>query len=110
MSSFKLSRPEFMEPFPSSSYKTKSVSSILGKRKYDEFKQNKEVDGFDDERYGQHIDATFFSNHVGHGVYFENNKVPTNTPVDKKNNLKNEEKEILEWCEYYLANRNLFKV
>jgi hypothetical protein len=110
-SSFKLCRPEFMEPNPCLSYKTNSTYSILGKRKYDDaFGKNKEVEGYDDQRYGQHIGATFFDTHYGHGVYVENYKVPTNTPVDKKNNFKDGEKEILEWCEYYLANRNFFKV
>jgi hypothetical protein len=54
------------------------------KRKYnDAFNANT----FDDARFGQHIDDEFFKKNVS----------------DSKTSV--EEKEILEWCKYYLANR-----
>ena len=56
-----------------------------GKRKYnDAFR----ADSFDDARFGQHIDNEFFKTNVSDSKSLE------------------EEKAILKWCEYYLANRD----
>ena len=89
-----------------------SVSvSILGKRKFnDAFDSNT----FDDARYGQNIDTDFFNKNVGHSVsQVSENKVPKNN-IERKDdeNISSheDELEILKWCEYYRANRNLFNV
>jgi hypothetical protein len=108
-------RAPFMSPKPVSP-KRNNVSntnlvSILGKRKFnDAFDANT----FDDSRYGQHIDANFFDKNVGHAVpQVAEKKSPFNN-FERKSSVKsfsNEEvQEILNWCEYYRANRNLFNV
>ena len=73
--------------------------STLGKRKFhDAF----ESETFDDSRYGQHISSDFFDKNVGH------NSIQISE--ERKIFTLSQEKEILEWCEYYLANKNLFNV
>ena len=60
-----------------------------GKRKYnDAFNANT----FDDARFGQHIDNEFFKTNVSDSKLFVG------------------EDEILKWCQYYLANRNVYKM
>jgi len=76
---------------------TTNVVSILGKRK---FNHAFESESFDDDRYGQHITSDFFDKNVGHDVILSKQKTYT----------FEEEQEILQWCEYYLANKNLFNV
>ena len=76
---------------------TTNVVSILGKRK---FNHAFESESFDDDRYGQHITSDFFDKNVGHDVIQSKQKTYT----------FEEEQEILQWCEYYLANKNLFNV
>jgi hypothetical protein len=44
------------------------IPSVLGKRKFDE---TFDMQIFEDERYGQHISSSFFQNAVGHNVYYE---------------------------------------
>ena len=60
-----------------------------GKRKYNDAFH---ADTFDDARFGQHIDDEFFKTNVS----------------DSK--LLVGEDEILKWCQYYLANRNLYRM
>ena len=82
--------------------------SILGKRKFnDAFHEQT----FDDARYGQHIDINFFQANIGHSV---SQKQSSEKDIERKEVVKTfsykEEQEILDWCEYYRANRNLFNV
>ena len=69
--------------------------TILGKRKFNDAFHEKT---FDDSRYGQHIDTDFFNKNVGHSV------------IERKENVKNysyqEEEDILQWCQNYLASKN----
>jgi hypothetical protein len=85
-----------------------NLVSILGKRKFnDAFDSNT----FDDSRYGQHIDANFFDKNVGHTV--SEKKIHLNNferKEETKTFTREQEQEILNWCEYYRANRNLFNV
>lgn len=79
-------RPPFMSPKPVSPKRSQQVAvSILGKRKYQDAFDD---DTFDDVRYGQHISSNFFETNVGHCV-------------------TQKESEILDWCEHYLANKNI---
>ena len=82
--------------------------SILGKRKFNDAFHEKT---FDDSRYGQHIDTNFFQANIGHSV---SQKQSSEKDIERKEVVKTfsykEEQEILDWCEYYRANRNLFNV
>jgi hypothetical protein len=85
-----------------------SPVSILGKRKFnDAFEEQT----FDNSRYGQHIATDFFNKNVGHCVI---QKQSSQKDIERKEDVKSlsseAEKEILEWCQYYRANRNLFNV
>ena len=96
-------RPLFMSPKVShyglkgslDGLKPVSVST-LGKRK---FHHAFESETFDDSRYGQHISSDFFDKNVGHNSI--------QIPEERKIFTTSQEKEIIEWCEYYLANKNL---
>jgi hypothetical protein len=82
-------RDLFMSPKPVSPKRIPLVST-QGKRQFqDAFKS----DTFDDDRYGQHISCDFFKTKVSSD--YEERKTFTSL----------QEKEILEWCEYYLANK-----
>jgi len=61
-----------------------------GKRK---FQDSFESDTFDDDRYGQHISSDFFK--TKNSSDNEERKIFTSL----------QEKEILQWCEHYLANK-----
>jgi hypothetical protein len=79
-------------------------NSILGKRKFnDAFDSNT----FDDSRYGQHIDTDFFNKNIGHPV---SQKQSSEKVIERKDNVKNysyeEEQEILQWCQNYLASKS----
>ena len=95
-------RPEFMTPIPKM-----NLVSVLGKRKYEEA-----FETCDDERYGQHIDGEFFRENVGHGVL----QVETDAAIDDFRAMLDAvfsqpgPVDIIEWCEFYLKNKNLFKV
>ena len=82
--------------------------SILGKRKFNDAFHEKT---FDDSRYGQHISSDFFYKNIGHSV---SQKQSSEKDIERKEVVKTfsykEEQEILDWCEYYRANRNLFNV
>jgi hypothetical protein len=106
-------RPMFMsheglKPVSPKRNNNQYVVSVLGKRKFnDAFDTNT----FDDSRYGQHIDANFFDKNVGHSV--AEKKISLNNferKEEAKTFTREEEQEILDWCEYYRANRNLFNV
>jgi len=79
--------------------------SLLGKRKFN--------DAFDEvvyenERYNQHIASDFFDKNTGHNVY-----VPYDLEegeIYEEHATSYNEKEILEWIEFYKNNRNLFRV
>ena len=99
-------------------YRSPFVSpvSILGKRKFNDVFEEQT---FDDSRYRQHIDTDFFNKNVGHSVtQVSENKVPANkvpvNNIERKEGTKilsyQEELELLNWCDYYRANRNLFNV
>ena len=106
-------RPLFMSPKPVSPKRNNNqyAVSVLGKRKFnDAFDANI----FDDSRYGQHIATDFFDKNVGHTVtQVAEKKIPLNN-FERKEGIKTfsnqEVQEILDWCEYYRANRNLFNV
>ena len=73
-------RAIFMSPKPVSQ----------GKR---QFQDAFESDTFDDDRYGQHISSDFFKTKNSSGN------------EERKKFTSLQEEEILQWCEYYLANK-----
>jgi len=93
--------------------KKNEKQSVLGKRKYD-----KAFDEYtyDDLRYGQHIGKDFFQNNCGNncsnwqaleeGEIYEPKNIKQAANINKNLDVQ----EILSWCEYYLANRSLFKI
>ena len=94
-------RPAFMTPAPN-----RNFVSVLGKRKYEEA-----FETCDDERYGQHIDGEFFRENIGHGVLH----AETDAAIDDFRAMldalvSHGPEDIVEWCEFYLKNKNLFNV
>ena len=69
----------------------------IKKRKFDEAFAS---ETFEDTRYGQHISAEFFVKNTADQQVVSPSRTFTVQEAD----------EILEWCAYYLANRNLFNV
>lgn len=111
-------RPPFMEPKPVSPKRRRPILkqretqtdthivSILGKRKLSE-------EGGDDERYGQHIGSDFFVINVGHNVVQEHDweaEIQSEGRRERDSESKYDPEEILKWCQFYLANRNMFNV
>ena len=105
-------RPEFMTPAPVSPKRNNNKfahldgQTVLGKRKYEEA-----FETCDDERYGQHIDGEFFRENVGHGVL----QAETDAAIDDFRALleaavSHGPEDIIEWCLFYLKNKNLFNV
>ena len=89
------------------SYKfNNNLVSIIGKRKFNDAFDNLT---FDDSRYGKHIDTYFFKENIGHCVV-QAHEERKESETKSKTFSYEEEQEILNWCEYYRANRNLFKV
>lgn len=82
-------RTLFMSPKPVSPKRMQFLSTQC-KRK---FKDSFESDTFDDDRYGQHISCDFFKENIASGH------------EERKTFTSLQEKEILQWCEYYLANK-----
>jgi hypothetical protein len=94
----------------------KVQQSVLGKRKFDKaFDEHT----YDDLRYGQHIGKDFFQNNYGNncsnwqqvleeGEIYEPKHIREAANVNKS--LELDAQEILSWCEYYLANKSLFKI
>jgi len=123
-------RPDFMSPIPKSPKRvkaTEAVSPVLGKRKYkDAFNEAT----FEDARYEQHIGIDFFETNMGHTVIQQANTtefqratdkliedfrrdIQTALPIlrrERDSESKYDQAELLAWCEYYLANKNLFNV
>jgi hypothetical protein len=97
--------------------------SVLGKRKYGESFTH---ETFNDARYSQPIPEEFFQANMGHTVIQEqstnnNNKSNKNESKQKEDfgpfikrerdcESKYDIDEMREWCEYYIANKNLFNV
>ena len=111
-------RPTFMEPKPVSPKRRRPILkrrmpqtdthivSILGKRKLSE-------ESGDDERYGQHIGNDFFAINVGHDVVQEHvweETIQREGRRERDSESKYDPEEIIQWCEFYLANRNMFNV
>jgi hypothetical protein len=89
----------------------------LRKRKYNEaFSENI----YDESRYGQKIDDDFFKKNVGNNCYTWEEALEEGKMCEDDMDIKNKKKdvttkkfdveEILAWFEYYLANRNIFKI
>ena len=116
-------RPRFMSPKPIRS--TSPLPSVLGKRDF--------IIAFGDDaeeqRYGQKIDGDFFATNVGHGVFSAKSEqkplaqAATDSVIldfrtefagfqrrERDSESKYDIDEIIEWCEYYRNNRNLFNV
>lgn len=106
------------------------LESVLGKRDF--------IIAFGDDaeeqRYGQKIEGDFFATNVGHGVFSPVEQKPpaltaevlqaaTDSVIqdfradfagilrrERDTESKYDVDELLEWCEYYRKNRNLFNV
>lgn len=96
---------------------TQNIESLLSKRKYS---NAFDKDGYDDERYGQHIDDNFFIRKIGHCAHQDPppptkcretinsvitgfNQVLSNEKIELlKTSCENVE-ETVAWCEKYLA-------
>ena len=117
-------RPAFMSPKPTSP-KRSPLPSALGKRDF--------IIAFGDDaeeqRYGQKIDGDFFATNVGHGVFSAKSEqkplvqAATDSVIEdfraeffgvqrreRDSESKYDIDEIIEWCDYYRNNRNLFNV
>ena len=109
-------RPDFMTPKPVSPKRARAnCVSILGKRKHGESFNSA---SFDEERYGQQIDNTFFQHNVGHSVVQEAATgaigdfriMMASLFHDGSKDSRLGASEIIELCEFYLKNKNLFNV
>ena len=108
-------RPEFMSPKPVSPKQLKR-DTILGKRK---FEQSFAPESFEDERYGQPISNEFFQKNIGHSVVqvaaagaIDDFRAMLDAlfPAGKQPPESVGASDIIEWCEFYLKNKNLFNV
>jgi hypothetical protein len=90
------------------------VQRVKCKRKYDDaFSETT----YDDTRYAQHIGQDFFKNNYGNnycnleslekGEVFHPDSIKE---LNDRNGNRFDVEEILTWCQYYLSNRNLFKI
>lgn len=100
-------RPEPLHALPNG---TETVDVIGSKRKYSRAFAN---DSYDTARYGQHIGENFFATNYGHGVYISDvarilSTFAARNPIP--GGAMYNENEVLEWREFYRANRNLFNV
>lgn len=100
-------RPEPLHTLPNG---TDTVDVIGSKRKYSRAFAN---DSYDTARYGQHIGENFFATNYGHGVYISDvarilSTFAARNPIP--GGAMYNENEVLEWREFYRANRNLFNV
>lgn len=93
-------RTLFMSPKPVSPKRMPIVSTQCKRKFCNAFDDNT----FDDDRYGQHISSDFFKSKT-HSVNknIENNYVNE----ESKTFTSLQEKEILQWCENYLANKKI---
>ena len=107
-------RPQFMSPKPYSNF-----NHLIEKRKR-KFSDAFIAGSVDDCRYNQHISADFF---VTNGSDFTEEIKEIKEEIVEVKEVKEEIKEetvvvftvveaqeILDWCAYYLANKNLFNV
>lgn len=93
---------------------SQSNQQCKGKRKYDvAFSETT----YDDVRYGQRIGEDFFKNNYGKNYCnlesLEKGEVyhpDSIKEVNDRNGNRFDVDEILGWCQYYLSNRNLFKI
>ena len=100
-------RPEPLHALPNG---TETVDVIGSKRKYSRAFAN---DSYDTARYGQHIGENFFATNYGHGGYISDlarilSTFAARNPIP--GGAMYNENEVLEWREFYRANRNLFNV
>ena len=95
-------------------HSSSDAQRVKGKRKYDDaFSETT----YDDIRYGQHIGQDFFKNNYGNnycnleslekGEVFHPDSIKE---LNDRNGNRFDVEEILTWCQYYLSNRNLFKI
>lgn len=114
-------RPDFMTPKPTSPKHRHSVSG--SKRTFSQaFDEDEE-----EEHYGQKIGTEFFATNIGHGVVQAGHNVVQGVTdsviedfrMDFGNEMLRRERdcedkydvdELLEWCDFYRNNRNLFNV
>ena len=124
-------RQEYLTPMSSpvicQGFESMSITASCEKRNF--------TQAFNDEneeqRYGQKISGSFFNSNIGHCVvsideeFKEGGKRPANTTNDSVSNnftmdsnnkfqykkqKETDVQEIIQWCEYYQNNRNLFNV
>jgi len=82
------------------------IESFLGKRKYDgAFKQ----ETYEDDRYEQNIPTDFFKNNIGHGVVINNDNEQQKSSVNNKEKNEVDINELMQWIEFYRANRHLYQ-
>jgi hypothetical protein len=87
----------------------------LGKRKFNEAFTDTV---YDESRYGQKIDDDFFKNNVGNNCSTWEEALEEGKMCEDDMNIKKKDvttkkidiAEIIAWCEYYLANRNMFRI
>jgi hypothetical protein len=105
-------RPDFMTPKPTSPKHRHSMSG--SKRTFSEAFDDDE----EEEHYGQKIGTEFFATNIGHSVVqsghdsgviedFLGNEMPRR---ERDCEEKYDIDELLEWCDFYRNNRNLFNV
>jgi hypothetical protein len=88
-------------------------NTSLGKRKFNE--AFSEI-VYDELRYGQKIDDNFFKYNLGNNcstweeALEEGKMCEDDMNIKKDVTKKIDVEEILAWCEYYLANRKIFKI
>ena len=87
-------------------------SSVLKKRTFSQaFEDDKE-----EEHYGQKIDEKFFETNIGHSVSqaatFADFRLHFGNVLRRERDCegKYDVDEIIEWCDFYSKNRNLFNV
>ena len=88
-------------------------SSVLKKRTFSQaFEHDKE-----EEHYGQQIGEKFFESNIGHSVsqaatfaVFRTDFVNIMQRRERDCEGKYDVEEIIEWCDFYSKNRNLFNV
>jgi hypothetical protein len=82
-------------------------SSVLKKRTFSQaFEDDKE-----EEHYGQKIDEKFFETNIGHSVSQPATFADFRLNFGKRDcEGKYNVDEIIEWCDFYSKNRNLFNV
>lgn len=104
-------RPDFMTPKPTSPKHRHSMSG--SKRTFSQAFEDDE----EEEHYGQKIGTEFFATNIGHSVvqsvtdsviedFLGNEMLRRDRDCEEKYDVD----ELLEWCDFYRNNRNLFNV